>query len=285
MLAAIISRPTLGGWTVQITNATNTAGAAAAPQLSCIDALRTTSQDEGLFLLEPGLINRSNRVNSEVGDWVGYSRGGTVAYEHPCEKGNGQSLHVQAGGLLGTVARYFQTPDSGSYSRSPQLSTETWLKTSYNQGLIVSLLSPGGLLTPDGLGMAVAIDAQGQLTYITNDASSGTGNFNTLTGPVVSDGQWHQVVTTWDDSTKEMNLYLDGTLVDTQIGIYEMTALSGSRDTGFYYGNGSNSLLGILDNLLLGNDAQLRGELAYAAGWERVLTPAEVAWHWDSRNN
>jgi len=285
LLAAIVSRPTLGGWAIHITNATNTAGAAAAPRLSCLDSLRTTAQEDGIFLLEPGLIHGLlNRVDSEVGDWEGRSFGGSVVHDHPCGQDTTQSLHVQPGLL---TSQYFQAPASGSYTRAPQLSTETWFKTSHNQGVIVSLLSPGLPLLGLGAGvtMAVSIDAQGQLMYLTNDASTGVGNVNRITGPVVSDGQWHQVVTTWDDTAKEMNLYLDGALIDSKIGIHQMTTTSDSRRTRFYYGNSDDSLVGALGNLLFGNDTQLHGELAYAAGWERVLTPAEVAWHWDSRNN
>lgn len=286
LFAAVFCRPTLGGWTVQITNSTNTAGAAAAPKLSCLDALRTTAQTDGVFLFEPGLVSGlRNRVYSEVGNWEGRSSGGSIYYEHPCGQDTTQALHVQPGGLLGTIARYFQAPHTGSYIRSPQLSTETWFKTSHNQGVIVSLLSPGILGLGNGVTMAVSIDPQGQLSFVTNDASTGAGNVNRLTGPVVSDGQWHQVVTTWDDATKEMNLYLDGALVDSQIAVYDMVTVNDLRSTAFYYGNTGNSLLGVLGNLLFGNETQLRGEIAYAAGWERVLTPSEVAWHWDSRNN
>lgn len=279
LLAAIVSRPTLGGWAIHITNATNTAGAAAAPRLSCLDSLRTTAQEDGIFLLEPGLIHGLlNRVNSEVGTWEGRSFEGSIVNDHPCGQDTTQSLHVQPGLL---TSRYFQAPASGSYTRAPQLSTETWFKTSHNQGVIVSLLTSAG----NGVTMAVSIDEQGRLAYMTNDASHGVGQVNRLTSPVFVDGRWHQVVTTWDDATKEMNLYLDGALVDSQIGIYDMAPISENQSTKFYYGNTGNSLLGLLDNLIFGNDTQLRGELAYAAGWERVLTPAEVAWHWDSRNN
>lgn len=133
--------------------------------------------------------------------------------------------------------------------------------------------------------MAVSIDAEGRLAYVTNDALVGGGNVNPLIGPPVTDGKWHQVVTTWDDTSREMNLYLDGQLVASQIGIYEMVTVNDARDTSFHYGNTGNNLLGTVGNLLLGNGTQLRGEIAYAAAWERVLTPSEVAWHWDARNN
>lgn len=285
LLAAVLSRPTLGGWTAQITNATNTAGAAAAPQLSCLDSLRTTAEDEGVFLLEPGLVSGAlSRVNSQVGSWEGRNFGGSVTNGHPCGQDTAQSLHVQYG-LLGLTSQYFQTPTTGSYTRAPQMSTETWFRTSYNQGVIVTLLSPGVLGLGNGVTMAVSINPQGQLTYITNDAATGAGNLNRITGPVVSDGQWHQVVTTWDDATREMNLYLDGNLIDSQSASHDMSNIDDARSTRFYYGNAGNSLLGVLGNLLFGNDTQLRGEVAYAAGWERVLTPAEIAWHWDARNN
>lgn len=284
LVAAVFSRPTLGGWTVQVTNVSNTAGAAAPPKLSCLDSLRTTAEDNGIFLFEPGRVSGLlSRVASEIGTWEGRNSGGSIINDHPCEQGTTQSLHVQKG-LLGLTAQYFQAPASGSYSRTSQLSTETWFRTEYDQGVIVSLFSPGVLGLGDGVSIAVSINAQGQITYITNDATAGAGNLNRITGPVVSDGQWHQVVTTWDDSTREMSLYLDGNLVDRQIGIYDM-ATRNTLNTGFYYGNTGNSLLGVVGNLLFGNDTQFHGELAYTAGWERVLSPAEVAWHWDARNN
>lgn len=283
MLTALVSRPTLGGWAVQITNASNTAGAAAAPSLSCLDSLRTTAQNDGLFLFEPGLVSGlTSSVDSEVGDWSGRNYGGSDITAHPCNQDTTQSLQVRYGLL---AAQYFRAPSSGSYSRSSQLSTETWFRTSNNQGVIAGLLSPSALGLGNGFTMAVSVDEQGQLNYMTNDATTGAGNLNRIIGPVVSDGQWHQVVTTWDDTTRQMSLYLDGNLIESQIGDYEMVNVTDVRKTGFHYGNTGNSLLGIVGNLLFGSDSQLRGEIAYAAGWERVLTPAEVAWHWNSRNN
>ncbi len=63
-------------------------------------------------------------------------------------------------------------------------------------------------------GLRIRINALGYLVFENLYSVSGTSNFYAVTSDIINDGEWHDVLCTWDGTTDTdgVKLYLDGTL-------------------------------------------------------------------------
>ena len=95
----------------------------------------------------------------------------------------------------------------------------------------------------------------------------------------VNDGQWHQVVTTWNFATKEMGIFVDGQQEAQKVSKSDLYRFTGANEGYIRYGyTGGNSNWPEIspDNFL--------GYMSFAAVYPAILSPADIKRHWDARS-
>ncbi len=93
---------------------------------------------------------------------------------------------------------------------------------------------------------------------------SGAGGWDILSGPLVVNGQWAQVVTTFDSATSTKRLYVNGQLYGSRAGAYApVTAVANALSIG----SGGDG----------GTDYRFNGKIDEVAVYNRPLTRADVA--------
>ena len=139
-------------------------------------------------------------------------------------------------------------------------SLEAWIKTSdsaaTNRGIFERFLSVTG-----GFAMAVRTTQKAGVTVVV----SGTNTTLVSTAADVNDGNWHHIVATYDDGTKDLKIYVDnGTADTTTLGASPSNDSSESLKLG---GDGSST-------------QRFPGRIAQARIYDRALSSGEVSDHY-----
>lgn len=178
---------------------------------------------------------------------------------------NSWSTGIQGGAILFTGNQF----QSMSQFTSDQLSISVWFNTTKKEGIIAgyqdALPSPYGSGSPSVSVPILYIDKnsklRGQFWGVDNSQSTAFASSKTVT-----DNLWHHAVLTANAS--EQALYLDGVLVNRQVGNWKIRPISTiggghtSASSSFATGSGWKYLYGSLDELQIFNvslnDAQVK---------------------------
>jgi len=142
-------------------------------------------------------------------------------------------------------------------------SVSAWVKTTDTEFRVIQTRNTGGLGTKAGWQISVASSGKWNI-YIedTNgnsvglDTSSGVSNF--------IDGNWHNIIITWNNSIGKMILYVDG------VYVWEDT------DANMINGN-INSTNSLIVGGANSGSQMLNGEISQSGIWHSVLTADEVS--------
>ena len=162
---------------------------------------------------------------------------------------------------------------------------ETWIKR--NSSSVISYGS-GGNATLFGYGTGAFnffMSASGNLIF------SQEGNFDYVSGPSITDTNWHHVAVTKAGST--IVFYLDGVAYTTPPYDVTLTFTGGPPGIGFWGENHDNSFLGAMDELCFYNRALSTNEIQaiYNAGSEGKCIsfctppPSDIISWWPAEGN
>lgn len=152
-----------------------------------------------------------------------------------------------------------------------EFSVELWIRTSQRDGTLAGFYSNQ---TPDGgrgsAAFKLNIDPiSGGLVFATQH----TGGFDSIVSNVqVADGMWHHVVARRTDYG-ELAVFTDGSLTAKSV-----TAAQGLLSFPGYFRLGCDRQIGWPG--LQGGSACFAGDMAYAAGYTRALSDADIAEHY-----
>ncbi len=128
----------------------------------------------------------------------------------------------------------------------------------------------------DGTPFSYAVNAQNNevLLFNVNSLSFYVKGQNTAGVADVADGAWHHVVATWQSSDGDTNIYVDGAPVHNQVLVPGQTITPGGH---LALGHEQDSVNGGYDP-----NQRLIGELDEVAVYDFVLTPQQVAQHYEA---
>lgn len=260
----VLTPDTLGAFSARISNQSNTAGM---KRTDCRTAIRGTS----------GLI-------------FGYQLNSTSPADLSSNNNAGQSgkttvQNVQGGCLRDTIGimnftgavnildlinsphawNSIQTTAPNSYSQ------EVWFRTSSAQGTLLGFTNTQRFRSESIFNRLLYINSSGQL--MAGTSNTGLLNYSTVTSPsAVTDGKWHHTIVTRDAASNTLRMYLDGAQVATFSGSGSPELYAG------YWRLGCAQQTTWPGGNLIGKEC-FKGDMQFAAAYNRVLTPSEVQAH------
>ncbi|WKD58849.1 LamG-like jellyroll fold domain-containing protein [Corynebacterium caspium] len=275
LVIGLIMPPTTGSFVASISNTQNTLKTRKVT--NCQKALLDSAAAGGGFqVMNFGYQSTSwdeNLVSNNLYDFGNY--GYRVYGDGPCK--NPRNVFQR----INKVGDYiYQSKYTKRYMKeNTSFSLETWFRTSNPGGALVGLYGRSSPTLSTYGSTVVQIGTDGSLTFSTSKTQTNEGPFNILTAPGanVGDGQWHQVVATWNTNSRQMELYLDGDLLTTGVGSHP---IGQHRYSVIRYGCQYNNRV---PGYTATNKNCFLGDLAWGANYERVLSPEEIKEHWDSR--
>lgn len=299
LILAFALQPTFGSWSARVTNGSNTAGTAAGQRMrTCYDEMKETTDAYGGYLYHfqaPYSLSTNDSLdkttwqatNGQViqpnQSW-NYSDASQAVTE-PCV---GETKHAYFRGGNATEGGAIQsglssTRTTMNVTSTPvtmptQFTTETWINTSDAQGTIVVNSIFGNYDRPV---WRVQVMTDGTVAFQVRKAPLGVDRVydQVKSATHVNDGEWHQVVTTWNFRTKEMGIFVDGQQEAQKISksdLYRFTGESEGYIRYGYTGGNNNWPENSPDNFL--------GYMSFAAVYPTILSQADVKLHWEARN-
>jgi len=163
-------------------------------------------------------------------------------------------------GFNGTTSYITPTPDSSLFAYTNNISASYWFKTKVN---LVDMITMCNWDWATGSGWIFYIGSDNAIAFEAHDpAQTPTNAQAQVYGISSSDGNWHNVVGTFDGNYAK--LYVDGTLQST-------STLWGHN---IAYTSSNRFRIGA-DN---GNATNFNGYLDEIGVWNRALTQADVTW-------
>jgi hypothetical protein len=179
---------------------------------------------------------------------------------------------------------YIEIPDSLSPDEFSNFTVLVWIKTTDNDTIIDNYSNrdeagerTGWLLATGDIDFAAGFG----LVPPPNDTSQ---VYNS--GEFVSDGNWHLVGTSWDDSTDTVNLIVDGTIVATYYEDRHINSNDRSIKIGMWDGLNDSFYAGLIDDVRIYNRALSESEIVslYVGRYEGNLSDSDgdgVVDEWD----
>ena len=297
LISAFALQPTFGSWSARVTNSRNAAGTAkGVDALNCYEEMQQTTKKYGGYLYhfqapKPQSTNDSldqmtwtsvaGRPIVPNNNW-NYD-GSVQARNEPCV---GVSKHAyfrggnSVNGLLPGVSST-RTTITANYEQiklPTRFSTETWINTQMPQGTVAVNSAVGNWRDPawriqvlsDG---TVAFQVRGEvdITYKKSDQVKSEAT--------VDDGEWHQIVTTWDWNTNEMGLYVDGQPESFKTSTEPLYRFDSNIRGFIRYGYSGSSYKWPETTY----DDNFLGFMSFAAVYPTILSKQEVQRHWKAR--
>ena len=299
LFSAFLLQPTYGSWSARITNGGNTAGTASSQRIrTCYDEMKNTTGTYGGYLYHfhaPFSLSTNDSLDKTT--WQ-TTKGQDIkpnqawnysdrqqAVTEPC-LGETKHAYFQGGNSteggaiqsgLSSTRTTINVTDS-AVTMPMQFTTETWINTSQAQGTIAVNSIYGNYDRPV---WRVQVLTDGTVAFQVRKAPLGVDKvYDQIKSTTnVNDGNWHQVVTTWDFATKEMGIFVDGqqeAQKTSKSDLYRFTSASEGYIRYGYTGGNSNWPENGPGNFL--------GYLSSAAVCPAILSPTDVKWHWDARD-
>lgn len=219
-----------------------------------------------------GLWTFENAANL-ADDTSSYDNDGSVVIDQDWD-----SNIYQGAGLIGSGAATFETSNAGAANHYIDIPNATqlngtsetvsyWIKTTQNEDY-VDHIRHSGHLSHKTTG---AYDVPGGWAPITFDAGGGFGNSFKLQSQggnnlgeqgwdgTYIDGEWHHIVTVYDETTNTLKTWIDRELVIEQVQSHLSGGLAPSTSSlkfGGYDGGFGGSLIGSLDQIRIYNVAK-----------------------------
>ena len=189
---------------------------------------------------------------------------GSTAGNQPCRHDGGNTAKLNG------TSQYVSTPKLSSSQLGSTGSTEIWFRTSTKSGVIAGIgdAQTGVSSQKDRV---LFIKSTGVLVY----GVYITQNCELTSTASVADGNWHHAVGTVVAGTAK--LYLDGELIDTDNSSY---CQSDTYDSGGYLHVGADYLVGWTNGPGNNNMQYFKGDIAYAAYYNYVLSEDQVKVHY-----
>ncbi|ROQ39543.1 concanavalin A-like lectin/glucanase superfamily protein [Frondihabitans sp. PhB188] len=259
-LSAALVPGSSAGFIASVKNSTDTA--ATAPFFTCAGALANDSAPALFVLPLNEASNATTATDTDSGAYPGTYRGSmTTSTSTPqaCSRDTGGAYVLNGSTSYVSTATSFANPQT--------FSEEIWFKTT----------TAGGKLIGFGSSQTGASGSYDRHLYVDTTGKLVFGTYNGATKTItstaaVNDGAWHQAVGTFSTAAG-MSLYLDGTLVASN-----STYTVAQNFTG-YWRIGYDSLSGWPNAAANGF---FTGSLRFASVYTAVLTPAQVAQHWNA---
>lgn len=179
---------------------------------------------------------------------------------------------------------YIEVPDSLSSNEYNNFTVLVWIKTTDSQTIIdnYSNRDEAGVRTGWLLKTGdIDFFARFGLVQSPNDTAQ-----DYYSSKFVSDGNWHLVGTSWDDSTDTVNLIVDGTIVATHYEDRHINSNDRSIKIGMWDGLNDYFYAGVIDDVRIYNRALSESEIMtlYTIRKEGNLTDSDgdgVVDEWD----
>ena len=298
LILAFSLQPTFGSWSARVTNSRNAAGTAkGVDALNCYEEMQQTTKKYGGYLYhfhtpyaqatndslnQTAWTLRNGRPISPNTNWV-YD-GSQQAAEEPCVgvkkhayfKGDNSTEGALATARLNSTKSTI-TANASAFTMPEQFTTETWINTSQPQGTVAVNSIFGNFERPV---WRIQVLSDGTVGFQVRQAPLGIDRVydQVKSTERIDDGQWHQVVTTWDFSTNEMGLYIDGQPESFKTSSSSLYRFTGGGEGFVRYGYSGNH-----DRWPELSPDNFVGYMSFAAIYPTRLTDQDVRRHWDAR--
>lgn len=108
---------------------------------------------------------------------------------------------------------YVNIADTGSEWNFQTFTAEFWIKTTDLSG---EIMGEGGKWRP--------MLSNGNIVFWIRGLSGGVDSTDSITGSTINDGQWHHIAVVYENSTKKMQIYVDGSLDNEKTTTVEIYA-------------------------------------------------------------
>ena len=291
-------RPTLGSWSAQVTNSANSAGTAEGELVrTCYDEMQRSTEEYGGYLYHFH-TPFAQATNDSLDKTTWAATNGTAikpnqswnvdtSQQAPTEPCVGVTGHAYLKGGNATTGGAIQSGLSSTRTtinttQTPvtmptQFTTETWVRTSQAQGTIVVNSIFGNYDRPV---WRVQVLGDGTVAFQVRKAPLGADLVydQVQSYSRIDDGEWHQVVTTWNFTTKELSIAIDGDFEAAKVSTSDLYRFTGANEGYIRYGytGGNNNWPATSpDNFL--------GYMSFAAVYPTILSAQDVARHWEAR--